>query len=928
MTEGDLYIREGIPAYYHLWAKTGKDENASSLHPLLYHMLEVGECALALWNFSLCEQTRKSFSSWLGLEQAEAGNLLAFWAALHDLGKAAPGFQAKYPACLPRLKMQGFVFPVPAVVLAPHGILTTWALKDLLQVETGLSVRVARHIAFALGGHHGVWPTNDLVQSPALKSSDKGSGLWDVARKDLFMALKSVYQPVYSVHLPTEDEQQLELNTFITLFSGFVSIADWIGSMVEFFPPVEKYQNPIEYAGHAGRQARLALEKLGWINWQADGSLLSFAAMFPEMPVPRTVQAEVIDLATNAPLPALVILEAPTGIGKTEAALYLADTWVQRFRGKGIYFAMPTQATSNQMYGRVVKFLQKRYPGQLLNTHLVHGAALLEELEETPQLNGINEHDGGVASLSSVEGTVRAESWFLPRKRTLLAPFGVGTVDQALLSVLQTKHFFVRMFGLAHKVVVFDEIHAYDTYMSTLFQRLLRWLHSIGTSVILLSATLPEKTRRELVSAWLGRDALQTCTNAYPRLTVAGAGQVDVFNLTAPDSHRLNVDWIESSPEEIASDLEQKLKDGGCAAVICNRVRRAQDVYTAIRAANIVGADELILFHARYPFQWRQEIEDKVLKIFSKSEEHPGQPNPNRLHRAIVVATQVIEQSLDLDFDYMISDLAPVDLLIQRAGRLHRHKQNQAVRPNMLALPVMAICKPDEQGDLPDFGLDGKIYDLSILLRTWKLLSEKTEITLPDHVSDLIEVVYGGKLENSEYISDYLNILERAKEQERLIHEKEVYQAKQRLIAVPQNEDLLTNHNEGLDEDNPKLNEAFRALTRLSEPSVNLLCFHDTAWGVALEPNGQGAPIYENKYISLQLAKKMLRCAVSIQRRDVVNYFANHFQPTIEWRKSVAIRHHVPVIFNKDGEFWPEDANFILKLTRELGLEIIKKEKV
>jgi len=906
-------MSENIPPYFYLWAKTDKQQDNETLHALVYHMLDVGECTLALWKFALSEQTRQSFSDWLGLDTEQAGRQLAFWASLHDLGKASPGFQFKYPVAVPKLKEIGFVFPNGSPNPASHGILSTWALKELLPLETGLPIEVAKQIAFALGGHHGAWTTNDRLQSPALQSSDKGSGAWDVARKELLIALKEIYQPSNVVSLPKEGEKQRELNTFLTLFSGLVSVADWIGSMVEYFPLEDDYLPPAKYTAKAKQQAKLALEKLGWIGWQADGNMLSFAAMFPQTPNPREIQAQTIQSASNLTLPALVILEAPTGIGKTEAALYLADTWLQASKGKGIYIAMPTQATSNQMFGRVVDFLQKRYPGQNINTHLVHGAALLEENEETPQPQSIADDD------KVAEGNIQAETWFLPRKRTLLAPFGVGTVDQALMGILQTNHFFVRMFGLAQKIVIFDEVHAYDTYMSTLFQRLLVWLRSIGTSVILLSATLPDKTRQELVRAWLGEEEINLPETDYPRLTLASNASLEVISLPKPVSHTLKLAWVNPSADELSRHLAEKLKDGGCVAVICNRVQRAQEIYKALKTSGVVEEENLILFHARFPFQWRKASEERVLALFGK--------NGPRPKKSIVVATQVIEQSLDLDFDYMVTDLAPVDLLLQRAGRLHRHDQNNPNRPAGLNVPVLAISLPDSIDGLPEFGLDARIYDLATLLRTWHVIRNLNQISLPEQTSALIEAVYEDKQIDSELEPIFFQALQRADEKSRLTFSKEVDEALSRLIRLPDDEYLLTRTTKQLEEENEQVGATFRALTRLADPSITIICLHETAQGIAFEPDGDGAPLDVRRQPNLSLAKKLLRRAVSVQRRDVVNYFINQVYTTVEWRKSAAVRHHYPVIFDQNGECHLQGADFILKLTRELGLQVIKKEK-
>ncbi len=900
-------VLSDMPKYFQLWAKAEKTEDPE-LHPLIYHMLDVGACALALWNHSLSEKSRQSFAHALHTGVETAGKTIAFWAALHDLGKAAPGFQRKYAPAISTLEQIGFTFLPNSPTPAPHGVLTAWALKDLLVKEGGLKLRDANLIALALGGHHGVWPTPDRFFPTSLKTSDKGDSTWDAARRDVFLALKEVYGVSGEVSLP---QAQLERNSFLVLLSGLVSVADWLGSMTEYFPFTEGLLSAHQYAETATARARTALEKVGWLGWQADGQLHSFATMFPEIQMPNAIQQQVFQAATDAILPALVILEAPTGIGKTEAALQVADNWLQTQKGSGLYIAMPTQATSNQMYDRFVRFLKGRYPAQTLNTHLVHGGALLTE--EQPQIGGI------ALDEQQKEGNVKAETWFLPRKRTLLAPFGVGTVDQALMSVLQTHHFFVRMFGLGQKVLIFDEVHAYDTYMSTLFERLLNWLRANGTSVILLSATLPEFTRKAFVRAWSSEASSVLSTSEYPRLTIVSNHKATALPLPTPPSRTLHIQPTEPEPEQIARHLGEKLAEGGCAAVICNRVQRAQEVYQAIQARGIVPSDRLILFHARFPYQWRKDLEEKVLSWFSKDGKRPD--------KAIIVATQVIEQSLDLDFDYMLTDLAPIDLLLQRAGRLQRHAKNNTGRPTALQAPCLAIANTPFIESLPDFGLDGLVYDRAILLRTWLALRDCHELTLPEQTSSLIEYVYGQGLNRSSIPSLFASVLQQMEEKARLERAWEINEAKKRLIASPEDEGLLSDRNEGLEEDDVKVNEAFRALTRLSDPGVPLICLHQTANGIALDPDSAGAPVDLNSRPSLQQVKDLLRRSVNVQRREVVDYFLNQVQPPSNWKKSAALRNHFPIIFDANGEYHLEEAKMTLKLSRELGLEFRKEEK-
>lgn len=242
------------------------------------------------------------------------------------------------------------------------------------------------------------------------------------------------------------------------------------------------------------------------------------------------------------------------GEGKTEAAMYLADYWSGNLGQQGHYFALPTQATSDQMFARVRQFLTRRYGSGLVNLQLLHGHASLSAEFEALRQRGdqVLLPCIGVTEEAKREGVIAAE-WFTHRKRGLLAPFGVGTIDQALLAVLQTRHVFVRLFGLSHKTVILDEVHAYDAYMTTLLERLLEWLASLGTSVVLLSATLPRKRRHALLDAYSkgleGNIEGLSSDGPYPRITWLSHRQVKVEQLQASKRSRksIRLQWVNHS---------------------------------------------------------------------------------------------------------------------------------------------------------------------------------------------------------------------------------------------------------------------------------------------------------------------------------------------------------------------------------------------
>jgi CRISPR-associated endonuclease/helicase Cas3 len=890
-----MYDIQPIPAYQLLWAKTSKDKTET--HSLICHLVDVAQVTLALWDQSLPEATHRYFAQAMEMEQASARLWLAFVAGLHDLGKASPAFQAQHEASKQALLKSGLTFEKQLVrTSTPHGWVSTWALRQLLSQQLDMDQRLACQIAYTVGGHHGVFPTNLKLQK--LGPGRRGGADWDAVRAELFNALADLL----SVHqLPPWPESLVDDQTFWTMLAGLTSFADWLGSIEDYFFDLTA-PDLGAYADLAYQQALLALDQLGWTGWSPPTRAAEFRVLFDF--TPRPLQEAIVSLTEQVSAPALIIIEAPTGEGKTEAALYLADHWLQAEQQRGTYVAMPTQATSNQMLGRVKRFLEQRHAGQQVDLLLLHGNAAWSDDMEDLRLAAINEES---------DSTVVAHSWFLPKKRSFLAPFAVGTVDQALMSVLQTKHFFVRLFGLSHKTVIFDEIHAYDTYMSTLFQRLLKWLAAMGTPVILLSATLPDQTRRQLMEAYAGRPFSRLVP--YPAISWITTEADGVFPVetSATGTRTLNVEWIDRQPKALVETLENALKEGGCAAVICNTVGRAQTVYQRLRDAQIVSPDNLILFHARFPLHQRQGIEKLVLDWFGKKD--GGRPE-----RAIVVATQVIEQSLDLDFDLMITDPAPVDLILQRAGRLHRH--THADRPSHLMVPRLMITKPEILDDLPQWGSDGWVYEPYVLLRSYLALRGRSKIAVPADVQPLVDAVYDD--ENpfpADLNSPLREALEQAYQAMTRKMKQEQYKARKNLIPPPDDEDVLSAGNRQLDEDNPELHETWRAMTRLTRPSVTLVCLHQQADGVALDLDGR-RPVSLEERPGRELAAELARRTVTVSTYPVFKHFIDQ-DPPPGWSKHPLLRYYRAAIFT-EGRIDLEDSWLILD--PELGLMVEKKE--
>jgi len=884
------------------YAKTNP-ANRDGIHLLLYHLIDVGQVAIVIWNDVLTTSIRHHLAEMLQMDIDSCGRFLAFLAALHDLGKASPAYQKKYaPDWLKTtLAENGLALGTVSDGRAydtntPHGVITTWVLQNLLPEMLGLDQRFARKIATAVGGHHGVWP------SPRDTKRLRDSAAWDAVRRDLFLQLQGVFSSPVAV---TPPETTAALNTFLTILSGLTSIADWVGSRnKERFGFKSEVIAPRQYAQQSREKAYAELKSLGWIAWQPDGVVKDFAATFAYLGFekPREFQQMAINTASEIQEPTLLIIEAPTGSGKTEAALYIADVWLQRNRGRGLYVAMPTQATSNQMFRRVKTYLKERYPEDLVNIHLVHGQAGWSDamMEITLQRVG-----------DSTKDRVAAMTWFKPRKRTLLAPFGVGTVDQTLMSILQTRHFFVRLFGLAHKVIIFDEVHAYDTYMNTLFRRLLTWLNALGTSVIILSATLPSETRQALVEAYT-RKRLDKNASIYPALILANANQQQVVQLPEPEKYPLQIDWsVGRGSDDILRFLQRELAQGGCAAVICNTVRRAQEIYRVVRDADIVPDDDLILFHSRFPPVWRKGIEEKVLRKFGKGGERP--------HKAIVIATQVIEQSLDIDFDLMITDLAPIDLLLQRAGRLHRHENNERY-----GLPRRLVVVEPEKDDngLPHFGSD-KFYGEYILLRSYLVLRNKTVISIPDDTVALIESVYSDS-SDLPFPNERWEITDRRYREKIRGRKREREREAGKYLVLGPDKGRYLEANAGLEEDDPTMHKAFRARTRDIDLSLTVVCLHKVNGHMGgYNENNAFVPIDLNGEVSTDQVKLLLQNALSIQHKGIVFSLLDEKIPDA-WTRDASLRYCRYLVFT-DGvnEAIP---GYTLTLNSELGLSIIKQE--
>lgn len=874
-----------------IWAKT--DNNGIvKWHPLILHMLDVAASTDAILAREP-EITRIRIASILGMEWKDAQSWILLLVACHDLGKACPGFQCKWE------NLSGLQLPRSPNTDINHAYVSQIALMELL-LEKGWSEELAELVADAVGCHHGERASPNKLRNLEGDRRALGNDEWANVRHRLFDGILKVLIPS-----KTPVKQTLSGADFM-LLSGLTSFADWIGSNEEWFPfgTVEDCEDLPGWFQKRRHNANCAMEVIGWeFHTPLSSGTKSFKQVFNFSP--RPLQQTVADVLADLKEPAILLIEAPMGEGKTEAAFFAHLELQRRFGHRGLYVALPTKATGNAMFKRTLDFLHHHGTNRKLDLQLLHGGALLNDTFQNLRISGIHDNNTG--------GEIRAGEWFTNKKRALLSDYGVGTVDQALMPILPVRHNFVRLWGLANRVVVFDEIHAYDAYTGTLLVHLLRWLLALGSSVVLLSATLPPSIRRKLADT-VNADFPEQETE-YPRLSVFCPDEtVNQIHFEADPARRLTLRLMGIPPElpNIYTALEEHLADGGMALALVNTVQRAQDLYRLFpegelleRESQRVGkrlADgtEVFLFHARFPADQRQKREDAALETFGAL--------GTRLGRKILIATQVAEQSLDLDFDLLITDLAPIDLILQRAGRLWRHARD--FRPISEPTLLVAGLSGDEP---PPFGKPlwwSAVYREDLLLRTWCLLREgqRQALTLPLEIDGLVQAVYeeqvgipeslGARMENALAAADGNDYALKG-------------QANQAIIGFP--DDASWNQPERFvlyDEDEPGVHRTLMAQTRLGEDSVVVIPL--------LKEDGSSIEAIPDFF----QAKQWFISAVSIARKGVVKKLQKQGVPD-SWKKSPLLRNCYPLLLDKEGH-WTEDAT--VKLDVDLGIVYEPKE--
>lgn len=883
----NLRFQDLPPAVRHLWAKSGERHG----HSLVCHMLDVAAVAEII----LCReppQIRDWTGNCFGLGAKHVSRWCATMVGLHDLGKSIPGFQDKWPEGRLKVEASGLDFPARLLDKNRHDLATVELFKHLIRADVD-STAWAGPIARALGAHHGFFSSiaQCKAATPTFESLE-----WIGARQGLFKAYWETLNP------ESPNNFEVDLPAMVWM-AGLASVADWIGSNTDWFPLGERSDTLTGHLLAAQKLAERALDEIGWPTWapllksEASTTELICAMLGTKGIVARPLQVVADQLLQQAQGPILMLVEAPMGEGKTELA-FLAHLRLQaRNQHRGMYVALPTQATGNAMFNRTLTFLEAFAPSSGLDIQLVHGGAAIDDrIQRLRQIGGTDTTDAE---------SVASSAWFSARKRPLLSPYGVGTIDQALIAGLNVKHHFVRLWGLTNRVVVLDEVHAYDTYTGSLVEALVRWLRQLGCSVVLMSATLPEKRREALLGAWGSGNAPDL---PYPRILMATGDQVLGSHVECRNLEPIRVEGLPEDLETLAESAMDSLSGGGCGAIILNTVKRTQAMYVYLKTR--LGPDvRLILFHARFPADQRSALEKEVLEVFGQGDQ-AGRPA-----RALLVASQVAEQSLDIDFDFLLSDLAPIDLLLQRAGRLHRH---QRTRPSAHTQPLLMVAglRTDQVPELKQTGW-GYVYDKYILLRTWGIASREPLWQLPGDIDRLVQAVYSGDPFEGE--DAYLDILDHARG-EHLAQTKMASQLAKNAAIEADGEPLDAYNQLQLSEEDEGRNRLLAA-TRLGEESCAVVPMLVSSEGWHLFPDEP--PFDPQKPINDDLARRIYGRQVRLGRQGLVQ--ALLAMPLPEgFQKHPLLQHLYPIGF-ENGQ--ANVNGFRIGLDSEMGITYPPKEK-
>lgn len=739
------------------WAKTDskrlQDPSApiGAWLPLTEHLTDTAEVMGWLWDHWVSGNTRDFFAAAFGSYE-RCRSILVWFAAHHDVGKLSPAFAMKNTILQRRMAAAGLPFPASHAGDAAgrgyrHELVSAAAVVRHLE-QLGIRPTMARAWASVAASHHGtmsnIESVSSILTSSKLAAEWAGDSQWEELRSTLLEDLRVNYLADATPVLHSQETP--ELSTLMAA-TGLVILADWIASDQDYFSLID-----LQQASVTGREQRAATA-------MAEIALPE-PVTFPERPAGATgllqerfgfggdseanpMQEAVVEIATQVSHPGIMIIESEMGSGKTEAALMAAEILATRFSCSGIITALPTMATADAYLTQRLADWSARLPEE----HQRHISLIHSKSNERQY--GLTEHP-----------------WMQGAKRQLTAPYVATTIDQILLMTLASRGFPLRHAALMGKVVVIDEAHESSAYSSAYLDRALEWFGAYGVPVIILSATLPSSRRAAMTNAYLrgaGGELGEVPLVEYPRVTHVSPKDAPVSSaIPAASSKTIAVQWARQ--EDAEANIAKAVRERGVAAVVRNTVADAQA--TAKRLREHTHADvDVVTLHSRFPVGVRLHREEEALRLVGKHD-----PSA-RAERLIVVATQVIESSLDIDFDVMATDLAPIAQILQRSGRMHRHRRDGTVlpaRPAHLAAPTLTVIgeRPSEEAPPEISPQSAGIYSTHELLATAAVLRAGA-LRVPADVGGFVEAVESGDVDAPQAWRTALNAALRARSESR-----------------------------------------------------------------------------------------------------------------------------------------------------------------
>lgn len=906
----DGWARECSPQAQSLWAKSGDDTDYLTLPQ---HMVDSACAASFVFHSWLATSIKQFLSNELGLDEPGVEALYVWLAGVHDVGKASRSFQ--------RLLLESDkAYLVHAVSDAgldielsvdeanfdklPHGVASGEILSQWLCAR-GVRLPKANALAAVANAHHGI---ANKPSRQVRELIEDYPDPWKRVHKELLDAMTDLCGADSVIEKVCRGNKLHQ--GVAEILTGLVVMADWMASNENAFT--------LHVSGTQLERVEAAAETIDVTTpWEPErGDWRDIDAHFrrsfdwPEEYCARPVQRAVVEAAQQLEGAALVVIEAETGVGKTEAALAAAELLGANSAAQGVFFAAPTMATANGLLARTIEWASNKSVDSVRSMYLAHSKNDLSEPYRQLKFSQIGKDSGE-------GGGVIASQWMSGRRLGLLSNFVVGTVDQVLMMALQQRFHMLRHVGLAGKVIIFDEVHSFDVYTSDYLQRTIEWLGYYGASVILMSATLPPDKRRSLVQAYSSAPWPDEEPTGYPLLTLATRDSVEFHSVPpTPTNLEARIEYLDDDAEKLVSFADYYLNEGGCALIICNTIARAQEAYRVLEG---VYGDEVQLHHAGF-VAWERVAKEDGLREELGPDSHRGSGRPQR---KIVIATQVAEQSLDIDADVLVTDIAPMDLIIQRIGRLHRHARPATDRPEKLQQPRVMIRGLLKHEPVPEFDSGAEfIYGQTLLLSTYAMLPEL--FRRPDDIEGLVRAAYDKNfMPPEEWEEAWENAKNDSDSTEDRAHTRSSTHQLPRPWPRVKYHDLFQ---QLISDDAASGDERGAAQVRDAEPSVEVIPIRSTEYGY--QPWGFEEEVLDGTELSYNVAFHLASSTVRLPTR--LTRWESDFEAVVstleeatpaQWRSHFLLRGQLALLL--DDSDTAQLGRFTVTYSSELGIEIL-----